>query len=562
MSADSLLPTEESEYGDLFASPRSLWVFWGCLGAAAAPLLLSYLFDLWKIEHYGFFPFAYLLVGWLAYSRWDRVLRLPQGLLNWSFILIGVVAVGSGVLLASPWLGTVGATSLIAAFFLAHRSKSQGSLIVLTLPLLLVIRPPLGLDQILVLKLQQITTTLSSVVLDLVGIPHTISNNVIELVSRELFVAEACSGVQSVFTLMFIGTVIVVLNRRISWLVFLYAAVSIVLAIFTNVLRVSTVAMADHFAGMDLATGWQHEIIGYVALLIGILFLLSFDQLVHTLMHPVDSKSGSGNVVIALWNLVVGERYDDDLDQEFVPDRINRQGGGSSLMLRVAVIAVCAVLALGSTVQAFKMRKAFSLFGSGEIIYVPSATMFDGHLQTLELTKHETTNQADNPRLGQNADIWFLKVGGIDMECQFVLSQPYHDWHELCVCYEVGNWNLMNREIKDDVDNDLQLTVDNQPESAYAVARFSRDNGQFAYLFYSAIKPSGEIVRPPELAGAFGRRFRGLVSDGAGSDVMMVQLFVVSENKIPTNVLGNLRGDFINMRDVLASAVQRDGNAK
>ena len=66
----------------------------------------------------------------------------------------------------------------------------------LALPLVMLINLPLGYDQLLTMRLQQITSGLSSVMLDVLAIPHALNNNVIQLATRELFVAEACSGLQ------------------------------------------------------------------------------------------------------------------------------------------------------------------------------------------------------------------------------------------------------------------------------------------------------------------------------------------------------------------------------
>ena len=251
------------------------------------------------------------------------VLALGQGL-EWAAWLVCLgtdswwLRVCSSVrlgLFAMDWCGG-GDRDVGRTLFYSSSGTRDLSLFGLVLPLLLILRLPLGFDQLLVLKLQRITTTLSSVVLDLVGLPHAVNNNVIQLSTRELFVAEACSGIQSVFTLMFLAVTIVVMNRRVLWIAPLFILVSNVLAVATNVVRVCVIAMADVWGGIDLTKGWPHELVGYGALTIGILFLLSFDQLIHTLLHPIKADSGGRNPLVRLWNAIVGGEYDEDIDHD------------------------------------------------------------------------------------------------------------------------------------------------------------------------------------------------------------------------------------------------------
>jgi exosortase len=130
-----------------------------------------------------------------------------------------------GILIASPWVCTVAMLLFFLSFFASARDFDGRSLVDLALPLVMVINLPLGYDQLLSIRLQQVTTALSSVVLDVLAIPHAVSNNVIRLASRELFVAEACSGIQSVFTLMFLATLLVSFCRRPIWVTPIYVAI-------------------------------------------------------------------------------------------------------------------------------------------------------------------------------------------------------------------------------------------------------------------------------------------------------------------------------------------------
>ncbi len=255
-------------------------------------------------------------------------------MLSWIAIGVGVALTAFGIAIASPWICAVAFVSFAATFYFAATDKEGRSLIGLALPLVMLINLPLGYDQLLTIRLQQITTGLSSVMLDVLAIPHAVANNVIQLTTRELFVAEACSGIQSVFTLMFLATLLVSIYRRPIWLAPLYLVIAALLAIAANVLRVTVVAVGDVWLSIDLADGWQHELVGYSALCIATLFLLSFDHLVTTLLHPVDPVvDGENNPLITAWNFIVGDDHHDRTASVSEPVSALEAGSGLGAML-------------------------------------------------------------------------------------------------------------------------------------------------------------------------------------------------------------------------------------
>ncbi len=568
----TLAPAEDMSNEASESAVSRFWiVIWGAILVALAPLLLRYLLGLWKLDHYRFFPFAFAISGWLFYQRWDGVLRGITTWRDWSLLAFGVLGLVVASYLASPWFGFVCGCGLLLLFLFLQRDGEYRRLWAVAFPIILTLRLPLGYDQLLVLRLQRITTTLSSVVLDVISVPHAVSNNVIQLTSRELFVAEACSGVQSVFTLMFAATAIFVIKRRKLWTLPLYILVGIVLAIVANVFRVSVIAAADHWMKFDLASGWMHDVVGYTALLLSILFLLSFDHFARMLVRPIAEDSQTENPILSLWSLCAGDDFDsDNLDAK----RKQRTPIAQVLprfpkLLRNGIVAVCLLLTLSSSIQVFGRQGGIAIFGSGEIIFRPSPTIFDDGIAGVAVESHETTSQSNNPRLGANADIWGVKVDGIDGSVQFVVSQPYSAWHELCICYEAGNWRLLNREVIDapgkdtaeDVEDDAQGTAEPptpESEMSVALARFNRMDDKQGYLIYSAITKNGEVVRPPALAGSLAYRFtRVMDDDKSEEELMMLQLFAVGNQRLSADSLQKLQVAFRQMRSKLLADFAR-----
>ena len=558
--------TEQVETGEL---NRSWQFFWLMLFAAAAPMLISHLANLWNREAYRYFPFVLLAVGWMLYTRWDQQFRPPTGWIGWAAIFSGLGMIFLAVLVPSPWLATLGFLCFSFAFFTSSREPDGLSMVTAGLPLIMLVNLPLGLDQLMVIRLQQITTSMSSVALDLLAVPHAIENNVIRLASRDLFVAEACSGIQSVFTLMFMATLVIAMNRRLLWLTPIYLVIAMLLAIFANVLRVTTVAVGDVWMGVDLADGWQHDVVGYAALGLGCLFLLSFDQLLVALLHPIQEGPGLSaelNPLIHAWNFCVGANADDDQNvAPFVWLFTNASARGSWLWRRVlpgrALIVVSSVLLLASIGQAIHtFRPIRALSQSTELIFSPRDTVLDSFPQ-VTVYQHEVIRDGNDPRLGDHADVWTCRLNDPEALAQLVVSQPYADWHELCWCYTAQNWTLLSRIVRDPViSQPADEVIDDSDRSdacPFVLARFRFGDDRFAYLFYSAVDRSGTPIDPPlrigRLQGRFGRYLEG--QHVASSDLAMIQLLVVSDRRFNVNEVDRLSSLFSRVRQ----SVLRDG---
>ncbi len=557
-------------------SGRTWRFFWLMLFAVALPMLVSHLTNLWSRDAYRYFPFVLLAVGWLAYTRWDREFRAPTGWVGWTAIILGLLLSFVAVLTPSPWLASLSFLSFCFAFCSASHDQEGLSLVGIGLPLIMLVNLPLGLDQLLVIRLQQITTSLSSVALDLLAVPHAIENNVIRLSTRDLFVAEACSGIQSVFTLMFISILMVAINRRLLWLTPIYLAIAIVLAIFANVFRVTTVAVGDVWFGVDLAEGWQHELIGYLALMLGCLFLLSFDQLLLGLLHPVHESPGHSeelNPVIRAWNFLVGEHSVDDRNvAPIVWLFTHTSARGDGIWRRIwpgrLLIVVSSVLLLASISQAIHTFRPINAFGkSTELVFVPRASALDG-ISSLTVNEHQIVRDGADPRLGDNADIWNCRLNDLDLDAQFIVSQPYTGWHELCWCYTAQNWTLLSRIIRDQPPNEEAvdgLTEDHDQSNSrpYALAKFRVNNAGFAYLFYSAIDRSGNPADPPYQTGRLQGRFAHYLQGEniAMSDIAMMQLLIVNDRRLDPSEIERLSSHFVNIRQAIladARGVRKD----
>ena len=569
--ADQANPDSMDGGNDSAPSPIWRW-FWLGLGLTVLPLLLPYFINLWESDQYRFFPFAIAATAWLAYTRSDGRFYPPRGWLSWATIVFALLLVVAGIVLKFPWFASVAFVLIAGTLLFALRGIYDKTLFVLVLPLLTVVQL-IRLDQLLVQYLQRVTTWLSSVFLDGFAIPHAISNNVVQLADRELFVAEACSGIQSVFTLSFLALLLIAWRRRRVWMSPIYVAIACFLAIFANVIRVTTVALAETWYQADLAQGWPHDLLGYLALAIAGGFLLSFDHLIATLLHQVPVETEE-NPLVSLWNLCalrpqveqgVTRVTQQDLLDLATRDQSNRavQWAQSLVENRIAqgaFVSIACLLTAGSLAQVLLSEKPADLIRSDKaLVFDPPKDVLADSFENLTIVNHTVNRGFENPRLGANSDIWECEWD--DVKAQLVLSQPHNGWHELCDCYERLQWKLLDRDIRspDDFESlDLAQADSDSLNAPYIVARFKRSTRQYGYLLFAGIGSDGSFVDAPDSLSAFTHRVWNRI-DRTGvwkqNEVIMLQMWVTSMGKLKPKQLHNLEKEFIAARSRFASEI-------
>ena len=234
-----------------------------------------------------------LLIGWNALRQ-----PVPPGLPTGrnarraSLIsVVGLLLLVVAVVFISPWLATVATLLNILALI----DAIGGTLLIKRLLpawafLWLSIPPPRGPDEKLLMFLQGFATHWSSQVLDRLGVLHVVEGNVISLVDRQLFVEQACSGINSLFTLV-LGTLFIAAWTRSRPLrAVVLVAASVVVVLTGNIARIVIIAYTAARWQIDLSEGWPHTLLGIV-LYIGMLGLVfSTDRLLSLLGMIVNQE--------------------------------------------------------------------------------------------------------------------------------------------------------------------------------------------------------------------------------------------------------------------------------
>lgn len=279
--------------GRLFRNP----IFWGAL--LIASLLLAAYFQVFvklatdwgriSDDSHGFLvpPFA-------AYLLWKKknVLADFRPVANWAGVVltgVGLLILLVGVFGVELFLQRISFVIVLTGLVLCFGGRRfVYELRFVLLVLLLGIPIPAIIFTKITLPLQMLASQLACGVIPIFHIPVLREGNIIELPSRTLEVAEACSGIRSLISLLTIAIVYGFFFETATWRRVVLALASIPIAIAANAVRLVATAVSVEYWDPDKAMGFFHEFSGWVVFLVALISLLVVHRLL--LMFPRNAR--------------------------------------------------------------------------------------------------------------------------------------------------------------------------------------------------------------------------------------------------------------------------------
>jgi len=131
--------------------------------------------------------------------------------------------------------------------------------------------------------MQLFASSVAEASLNIMGIPVLREGNIIFLPDSTLEVAEACSGIRSLMSLLASGVILAYFTKS----KFSNSAVLVVacfpIAIVVNSLRISATGVLANYYGLSVAEGFFHGLSGYVLFIVAFLLLLALGFLLSKL---------------------------------------------------------------------------------------------------------------------------------------------------------------------------------------------------------------------------------------------------------------------------------------
>lgn len=267
------------------AWPVSAWPVW-LLGLGFGLLYLPTFYDLssttWASDEQGHGPIILAVSYWLAYRKRHELMALPATPRPW---------LGTPIFLFALLLYVFGRSQSVIAFevgsqiflwiglLLMFRGWAAVKLLWFPLFFLLFMAPlPNALVAALTAPLKTAVSMVAEAVLYGIGYPVARTGAMLNIGQYQLFVADACAGLNSMFTLEALGLLYMNLMNYKSVARNVALAVCIVpISFCANVIRVMVLVLVTYHFGDAAGQGFVHGFAGLLLFLVALTLMLLVD---------------------------------------------------------------------------------------------------------------------------------------------------------------------------------------------------------------------------------------------------------------------------------------------
>ena len=241
---------------------------------------------------------GFFIIPIAAFFVWERrgaLARLPVRP-SWFGLLVIVVSLAiltAGLLGAELFLSRISMLGVLVGTILFVLGWRHLYALILPIAFLLLMIPiPAIVFNQIAFPLQLLASQVGEVALRGLSIPVLREGNVMILANTTLEVAEACSGIRSLISLLTLGIVYGYFIDSRTSIRLLLAGVTIPIAILTNGLRVAGTGVAAHYYGAEAAEGFFHTFSGWVVFVAAFVCLFAVARLIQIFLPSrVDGSS-------------------------------------------------------------------------------------------------------------------------------------------------------------------------------------------------------------------------------------------------------------------------------
>lgn len=283
--ARPLLPARSSE------AVRE-WVVWA-VGFAAMyfPVYWTAAENIWQTEEHGHGVIVLVVVAWLFWTKGREIIALdrsPSYALGWVLFLFGLLVYVAGRAFGISSLEFGSQPIVVASALLLMRGTAAIRLAWFPLLYFVFMIPlPASLVDLITGSLKQWVALLVEVALYGAGYPIARSGVIMSIGPYQLQVADACSGLHSMFSLAALGTLFMYIMGRQSRL---HAAIMVAailpIAFVANVVRVAILVLITYHFGDEAGQGFLHGAAGVVLMLVALALLFLLDWSLAKFIKP------------------------------------------------------------------------------------------------------------------------------------------------------------------------------------------------------------------------------------------------------------------------------------
>jgi exosortase len=236
-------------------------------------------------ENYSHGFFVAPLALYFAWERRDALARasVRPGFGGAVLLLLSLLVWMAGLLGAELFLTRVSLVGVIAGlvWFVWGREYLRVLAFPIAFLLLMIPLPAIIFNQI-AFPLQLLASRVGETAIAAVGIPVLREGNVLQLPTRNLEVAEACSGIRSLVSLLMLAIVLGYFTERRTGRRALIACAAVPIAIIANAVRVAGTAIASEWISPAASEGFFHAFSGWLMFVAAFLALLGVQRAIRS----------------------------------------------------------------------------------------------------------------------------------------------------------------------------------------------------------------------------------------------------------------------------------------
>jgi exosortase len=319
----------------------------------------------------------------------------------------------------------------------------------------LLVPPPFELDVRLIQSLQERTAGVASLLLDMLGHRHCLEGNILEFTGHQFFVEEACSGVQSLFSLLAVALLFNLWKRRSLPHGLALALAAVVWALVVNVTRVLIIGIVYALTGCDIASGVAHGLLGFTLFGLAVVLVLSTDELIGFFLGPIVVPYGMAmlNPFSRRWNRWVSNSPP-GIARPTRPAAVEiaTEVGDGAIACRsierppawlVCAFATLGLVQLAGLAGIVARTDAPTDAREADLV---AAEALPHSLDGWQRTDSKLTERGPESYEGRYSRIWTYT--GSEYVALVSCDYPFAAFHELTHCYISKGWQVRNRQVK------------------------------------------------------------------------------------------------------------------
>ncbi|MDP3776336.1 exosortase B [Methylotenera sp.] len=236
----------------------------------------------WQTEENGHGPIILMVVCWLILKKRHAVLNTPNkpsAIIGWVSLVLSLLAFIVGRSQSIDTIEVAALIPMLIGILLLMRGWEAVRAMWFPLVFMFFLIPLPGLlVEIITGSLKQHVSGIAEEILYAAGYPIARIGVMLSIGQYKLLVADACSGLNSMFSLSALGLIYLYLMKYRSWLhngIMLLAILPIAFA--ANVIRVMALVLITYYFGDEAGQGFAHMAAGMLLFVAALMLLMAFD---------------------------------------------------------------------------------------------------------------------------------------------------------------------------------------------------------------------------------------------------------------------------------------------